>query len=261
MQRRHLILAVVTGLTLGACSRGDKLIIGTDATYPPFEFVDPQGQISGVDIEIGKEIGRTLGKEVEFRNINFDGLQTALQTGAVDLLISSVSATPERRKSLDFSDPYLKTGLSVLVAKDSPVTKAEDLYAPGRKVVVRLGTTGETWVRQHLKDAQIKAMDNDPACVMEVVNANVDAWIYDQISVMNHHKEHPHKTRALLAPLREEEWAVALPQGKDDLKAKVNETLARMKTDGSFKRLADRFMAKEQEMMAAQGIPFVFEIK
>jgi polar amino acid transport system substrate-binding protein len=255
------LLALSLLFTLCACSRGNKLVIGTDATYPPFEFVDENGVITGVDIEIGKEIGKALGREVEFKNINFDGLQTALLTNALDLVISSVSATPERRKAVDFSDPYVKTGLSVLVAKDSPVMKSDDLQAPGRKIVVRLGTTGETWAREHLKNAEIKALDNDTSCVMEVVNANVDAWIYDQVSIMRHHAEHAEKTRALLTPLREEVWAVALRQGETEMKAKINEVLARMKADGSFKRLADRFMAKEQKMMAEQGIPFVFELK
>jgi polar amino acid transport system substrate-binding protein len=255
------LLALSLLFTLCACSRSHKLVIGTDATYPPFEFVDEKGVITGVDIEIGKEIGKALGREVEFKNINFDGLQTALLTNALDLVISSVSATPERRKAVDFSDPYVKTGLSVLVAKNSPVMKSGDLDAPGRKIVVRLGTTGETWAREHLKNAQIKALDNDTSCVMEVVNANVDAWIYDQVSIMRHHAEHAEKTRALLTPLREEVWAVALRQGETEMKAKINEVLARMKADGSFKRLADRFMAKEQKMMTEQGIPFVFELK
>ncbi len=261
MKRRAFPLALAAVLALGACSRGDKLIIGTDASYPPFEFKNEAGEIVGVDIEIGKEIAKALGKEVEFRNINFDGLQAALLTGSVDLVISSVSVTEERLKAVDFSEPYVKNGLAVLVPKDSPVMKAEDLHAPGRKIVTRLGTTGESWARENLKDAQIKALDNDTSCVMEVVNANVEAWIYDQISIMNHHAMHPEKTRALLTPLREEVWAVELPKGKDELKAKVNEVLARMQADGSFKRLADRFMAKEQKMMAEQGIPFVFEIK
>lgn len=254
-------LVLITLFALCACSRSDKLIIGTDATYPPFEFVNEKGEITGVDIEIGKEIGQALGREVTFKNINFDGLQTALLTGAIDLVISSVSATPERRKAVDFSDPYVKTGLSVLAAKNSPVMKGDDLRIPGRKIVTRLGTTGETWAREHLKSAQIKALDNDTSCVMEVVNANVDVWIYDQISIMRYHAEHPEKTRALLAPLREEVWAVALPKGKAELKAKINEVLARMRQDGRFQHLADRFMAKEQKMLADQGIPFVFELK
>lgn len=248
-------------LTLCACTRSNKLIIGTDATYPPFEFVDAKGQISGVDIEVGREIGKALGREVEFRNINFDGLITALRTGSIDLVISSMTATPERRQSIDFSEPYVKTGLAVLVAKDSTVQSAADLKTPGRKIVVRLGTTGESWARENLKDAKIIALDADVSCVMEVVNASVDAWIYDQLSIMNYQSKYASKTRALLAPLREEVWAIGLKQGNDELKTKVNEVLTRMHSDGSFTRLAERFMAKEKTMMTAQGLPFVFELK
>ena len=166
---RFLALSLL--FTLCACSRSTKLIIGTDATYPPFEYVDEKGQISGVDIEVGREIAKALGREVEFRNINFDGLITALRTGSIDLVISSMTATPERRQSIDFSEPYVKTGLSILAAKDSTVQSAADLKTPGRKIVVRLGTTGEHWVRENLKEAKIIALDADVSCVMEVVNA------------------------------------------------------------------------------------------
>lgn len=258
---KHLLSAFFLCLLLSACSRGNKLIIGTDATYPPFEFVDESGNITGVDIEVGREIAKSLGKEVEFRNINFDGLITALRSGSIDLVISSMTATPERRQSIDFSEPYVKTGLAVLVAKDSTLQNADDLKAPGRKIAVRLGTTGESWARANLKEAKIIALDADVSCVMEVVNGNVDAWIYDQLSIMNYHAKHAAKTRALLAPLREEVWAVALKQGNTELKTKVNEVLSRMRADGTFSKLADRYMAKEKALMTAQGLPFVFELK
>lgn len=256
---RFLALSLL--FSLCTCSRSDKLIIGTDATYPPFEYVNEKGEISGVDIEVGREIGKALGREVEFRNINFDGLITALRTDSIDLVISSMTATSERRKSIDFSEPYVKTGLSILAAKDSTLQSAADLKTSGRKIVVRLGTTGESWARENLKDAKIIALDADVSCVMEVVNGNVDAWIYDQLSIMNYYAKHAERTRALLAPLREEVWAVGLKQGNDELKTKVNEVLARMRSDGSFTKLAERFMAKEKQMMTAQGLPFVFELK
>jgi len=255
---RRLLFALL--LLLTACSKRDVLVIGMDATYPPFEFVDEKGQISGVSVEIGREIGKTAGKEVEFRNINFDGLITALRTGSIDLVISSMTASDERRKSIDFSEPYVKTGLAILAGKDAPVQSVADLQAPGRKIVVRLGTTGESWARQNLPKAEIKALDLDTACVLEVVNGNVDAWVYDQLSIMNYHAKHPEKTRAILAPLREESWAVGLQQGDAARKALVNETLARMRKDGSFAKLAEQFMAKEREMMKQQGLPFVFEL-
>ena len=257
---QSLRLAVLILVCLGvSCSKRDVLVIGTDATYPPFEYVNAQGRISGVSVAMGEAIARRLGKPVEFQNINFDGLIPALQTGRIDLIISSLTANEQRRKSIDFSVPYVKTGLAVLVAKDSSVQTTEDLKSPGRKLAVRIATTGEHWCREHLPSAKLVALDTDAACVLEVVNGTVDAWVYDQVSVMNYHAKHTGRTRALLAPLREEVWAVGLKKGRDDLKALVDEVIGRMKADGSFAKLAEKHLARERDMMKAQGLPFVFE--
>ncbi len=256
-------LCALGTLLLSSCDQGPRatLIIGMDATYPPFEFVNDQGQITGISAEIGQQIAKRIGKPVEFRNMNFDGLIPALQTGQIDLIISSVTANDERRRSIDFSDPYVKTGLSILVAKDSPVQTAEDLRAPGRKLAVRIATTGEQWCRKELPQAQLVSLDTDAACVLEVANGTVDAWVYDQISVMNYHAQHPQRTRALLAPLREEVWAVGLKKGQEPLRDQINATLTQMRQDGSFTRLADRYLAKERDFMKAQNLPFVFELQ
>ncbi len=246
----------------GGCGRKDDvLVIGTDATYPPFEFVNDKGEIAGVDVELGREIAKSLGKTAEFRNINFDGLITALKSGSVDLVISSMTANDERRQSIDFSDPYVKNGLAVLAGKNSPVASSEDLKTPGRKVVVRLGTTGEMWARKELRQARITSLDSDAACVLEVVKGGAEAWVYDQVSILNYHQRHQDTTRAMLAPIREEFWAVGLRQGQPELKRQVNEALARFRAGGGFSKLADQYLAKERDLMKAQGLPFVFELE
>lgn len=236
-----------------------RLVIAMDATYPPFEYTNETGEFTGVSVDLGKAIGEHLGRQVEFRNINFDGLIAALKSGSVDIIISSVTANDERRKSVAFSEPYVKTGLALLLSKSSPAQKVEDLNDPARKVVVRLGTTGEQYVRQHLPKATIMALDGDTACVMEVVKGSADAWIYDQISLMNYHARHPDTTRVLLKSLRDEVWAVALRQGEDDLREKVNECILKLRKDGSFARMGDKHLGKYRALMQAQGIPFVFD--
>ncbi|HCN77937.1 MAG TPA: amino acid ABC transporter substrate-binding protein [Verrucomicrobiales bacterium] len=258
----HLLLRALLVFALAflaCCSRRDALVVGMDATYPPFEYVDKNGSITGVSTAIGEEAARVLGRPVVFQNMPFDGLIPALQTGRIDLIISSLTANDQRRQSIDFSEPYVRTGLSILVAKDSPVQSADDLRAPGRKLAVRIATTGEQWCRQELPQARLTALDTDAACVLEVVNGKVDAWVYDQVSIMNYHMQHPERTRALLTPLREESWAVGVKKGRPDLMAAVNEALARMKTDGRFTELAEQYLAKERALMKAQGLPFVFE--
>lgn len=259
------LLAGMLLLGLAGCKPGGQvrpLVIGMDATYRPFEYVDEKGQITGVSVEIGRAIAKELGREVVFRNINFDGLIMALKTGSIDMIISSMTANEERRKSILFSEPYVKTGLSVLVAKGSPVQAAADLKGAGRKLAVRIGTTGETWCAQHLPEAQLVRLDTDAACVLEVVNGSVDAWVYDQISVMNYHAQHVAQTRALLAPLREEFWAVGMAKTADAaLVGGVNVALKKMREQGAFGALADRFLAAERDLMKQQGLPFVFELE
>lgn len=238
------------------------LIIGMDATYRPFEYVDDGGQIAGVSVDIGRAIAAELGREVEFRNIQFDGLIMALKTGAIDLIVSSMTATEERRRSVAFSDPYVKTGLAVLAATGSPVHSANDLKVPGRRVVVRIGTTGESWCQAQLPEATLVRVDSDAACVLEVVNGAVDAWVYDQISIMNYHAQHAGTTRALLAPLREEFWAVGLRKDAPPaLIEGVNGALKKLRMTGGFETLAEKHLAAERQMMREQQLPFVFELE
>lgn len=260
-----MVLSVLVVLCFGCRPVEDEakpLLIGMDATYRPFEFVDDKGEITGVSVEIGKAIGRQLGREVVFKNINFDGLVVALKTGAIDLIISSMTATEERRKSIRFSDPYVKTGLSILVGRESPVAVVDDLKAVGRRLAVRIGTTGESWSMEHLPEAKLVRLDSDAACVLEVVNGSVDAWVYDQISVMNYHAQHPSQTRALLKPLREEEWAVGMRRDeKEVMIVGVNEALRSLREVGGFSAIADQYLSVERAFMERQGLPFVFEQK
>ena len=262
---RRVYLASCLAATFAGCRartrtrQEHEIVVGTDPTYPPFEFVNEQGQISGVSVEIGKAISQVTGKPLVFRRRSFEGLIPALQSGQIDLVISSLTASEQRRQSIDFSDPYVKTGLSILAARTSPIETAADLKVPNRRIAVRIGTTGEQWCRQELPDAQLVSLDTDAACVMEVVNATVDAWVYDQISILNYHAKHRERTRALLAPLREEVWAVGVKKGRDELRSQVNAALATMKQQGAFKKIADKYLAKERDLMRAQGLPFVFE--
>lgn len=249
---------------LSACSPKPEgggvkpLIIGTDATYPPFEFKEASGELSGVSIEMGKALAAYLGRPVEFRNIAFDGLITALQTGSIDMIISSMTANDERRKSLDFSDPYVTTGICLLLPKNSSLKSADELKEGAHTVVVKIGTTGEQWARANLPKAKIVALDSDPACVMEVGKGSADAWVYDQISVMNYSSRNPDTTKALLAPIRTEMWAIGLRKG-EPLTPSINAFIADYRAKGGFSKLADKYLAKERDYMAAQGLPFVFD--
>ena len=248
------LLALFTVIAQAA----EPLRVGMDLSYPPFETIGPDGKPEGVSVEIAEALAGELGRPLKVENMPFTGLIPALKTGKIDLIISSMTATSERAKAVAFSDPYLTTGLGALVPKNSNARNLVDIDQPGNTVVVRQGTTGEVFARKNLKNARLLTLDKESACVIEVAQGKAAAFIYDQMSVFQNHKRNPETTRALLAPLQTESWAVALRQGDKELLAAVNSFLAKYRAEGGFDRLSERFLAEEKAAFAAQGIPFFF---
>jgi polar amino acid transport system substrate-binding protein len=256
----HTVWSLLLGslVVASACAAAEPLRVGMELSYPPFEMTDPQGRPAGVSVRLAEALGRHLGRPVRIENIAFDGLIPALKAGHVDCVISSMTATPERARSIAFSEPYLKTGLALLIAATSPVRSADDLDGPGRVVAVKQGTTGQQWAVTSLKKARVLVLDTEAAAVLEVLQHRADAFIYDSMSVYTNHRKHPMKTRAALTPFKEESWAVGLKQGNDDLRRQVNEFLERYRADGGFDRLGDEFLAEQKKYFAEHGIPFYF---
>jgi len=256
-----LVVAAATAvpwLAAVVTAAGPPLRVGMELSYPPFEMTDPQGRPSGVSVRLAEALGRHLGREVVIENIAFDGLIPALKTGRIDCIISSMTATPERGRSIAFSAPYLRTGLAPLVHAASPVRSSADLDLPGRTVAVKKGTTGHHYAATTLKRARLLVLDKESAAVLEVVQGKADAFIYDSLSVYQNHKRHRDTTRACLRPFHEETWAVGLRLGDTALRDQVNEFLAAFRAEGGFDRLAAEFLPEEKAAFEAQGIPFAF---
>jgi polar amino acid transport system substrate-binding protein len=234
------------------------LRVGMDLSYPPFETIGPDGRPAGISVEIAQALAAHLGRPLQIENIPFTGLIPALKTGKIDLIISSMTATEERAKAVAFSDPYLTTGLAVLVPASSGASGLANLDLPGKTIVVRQGTTGEVFARTNIRQAKILTLEKENACVLEVTQGKADGFIYDQMSVFQNAQRQSGKVRALLAPLQKESWAIALRPSDAELLKQVNAFLARFRTDGGFNRLADKYLADEKAAFAEQGIPFVF---
>lgn len=203
---------------------GDEkpLRVGMELSYPPFETVDERGEPRGFSVDLAKELAQYLHRQLVIENISYVGLIPALKNGQIDLIISSMSATEERKNSIDFSDPYLAVNLALLVNRHSSVRSAADLNQKGRKVVVKIGTTGYHYAEKHFPLAEIILLDKESGAVMEVVQGKADAFLYDQFSVYTHWKKNPKETRALFVPLQTEYWSIGIRKGNHELKEKVN---------------------------------------
>jgi len=232
------------------------LIVGMELAYPPFEMTDTSGKPDGVSVQLAKELGKAIGRAVEIRNMAFDGLIPALKTGKIDIIISSMTATAERAHSIDFSDPYLTTGLCLLLGKSVPATGIADLDKPGRTIAVKKGTTGHSYAASHIKQASVLVLDKEAAAVLEVVQGKADAFIYDQMSTFQNYMRNKETTRAILTPFQTESWAVGIRKGNDELKIKINRFLADFRRAGGFDKLGDRYLKVEKEAFRRLGYPF-----
>jgi len=254
-----LIAAVLTSLVPG-CTRNasDELVVGMELAYPPFEMTDESGNPAGVSVDLAHALGNHLGRNVRIENVSFDGLIPALKTGRIDLVISSMTANEERAKSIDFSDPYVHTGLALLTGAGGEIKHVEHLNEKDRTVAVKIGTTGHVYAQEHLGNARILILERESECVLEVVQGTADAFIYDQLSIYKNWMRQKNTTQAILDPFQKEAWAIGLKKGNDTLRGEVNEFLAAYRDRGGFDDLADKHLADMKKVFEDLDYPFVF---
>jgi polar amino acid transport system substrate-binding protein len=265
LQLRYFLLLVLL-LICAACSPPPPaagqdqgvLKVGMELAYPPFEMEDARGNPSGVSVDLARALGDSLQRPVSIENIPFNGLIPALKTGKIDLIISSMTETPERAQSIDFSDPYLRTGLCLLVGKGSAIHGIADVDKPNITVVVKQGTTGQVYARDHIKSARVLVLDKETECVLDLVQRKADAFIYDQMSTYANWKQHPEDTTPILAPFQAESWAIGIRQGNDALREKVNAFLKQYRATGGFEKLGDKYLAGQKAAFKSMNVPFVF---
>jgi polar amino acid transport system substrate-binding protein len=256
MNLRHVVVLLLV-LALPATA-AERLLVGMELAYPPFEMRDERGEPAGVSVDLARALGEHLGVPVEIQNLPFDGLIPAVKTGRIDLIISSMTATTERAASIDFSDPYLKTGLCLLVRAASDIHALAEADRAGRTIAVKKGTTGHLFASQQLRAARPLVLDKESACVLEVVQGKADAFIYDQMSTLAHWRKNRETTRALLTPFQQEAWAIGVRKGRDGLLGRVNAFLAGYRARGGFEKLGDKWLAEQKAEFKKLGIDFVF---
>jgi polar amino acid transport system substrate-binding protein len=256
---RVLLFAALSLVLCGSgCAPAGRqpLAIGMELNYPPFEMIDARGQPVGISVDLAMALAQYLHRDVLIENIPFDGLIPALKTGKIDLIISSMTATPERAQSIAFSAPYLRTGLCLLVNQRANIQSIEQADQPDFAVVVKQGTTGQLYARTHLRRARVLVVEKEDACVLEVVQGKAQAFIYDQMSIFNHWQRNQQTTTGLLKPFQEEDWAIGLRRGDDALKSQVNAFLSAYRAEGGFHRLGDKHLKEQKAAFGKLGVPF-----
>ena len=254
-----ILAACISALVLGGCARKQShtLAVGMELSSPPFETTDEHNQPTGIGVDLARALAAYLHRDLVIENTKFEGLIPALQTGRIDLIISSMTATEERARTIDFSDPYVRISICLLAGANAGLHAGDDLNAPGRRLVVKNGTTGADYARDHLGKATVYQIADESACVLEVIQGKADAFIYDQMSVYELQKRNPATTRAVFQPLQRENWAIGIGKKHEELRRGVNAFLADFKAKQGLEHLAGKYL-NDQDALKEMGDPFSF---
>jgi polar amino acid transport system substrate-binding protein len=224
--------------TLSRIRRVGTLRVGTDATYPPFESIDPASrQVVGFDADLVRAVGNRLGARVEFLVVPFDGILAALRSGKYDAVISALTITDDRAREVLFSEPYYAAGQSIVVRNGSPVGAEADL--PGRRIGVQLGTTGEREAHK-IAGAQVVSFDAIGAAFIDLANGRLDAVIADTPTAALFSADHP-EIVLVGAPITRESYGIAMRMGDLDLKGAVDGAIQALDRDGTVRSLREKW--------------------
>lgn len=224
--------------TLDRIRREGVLRVGTDATYPPFETVSPSdGTVVGFDADLMREIGARLSARVEFLVVPFDGILAALNAGKYDAVISALTITEERERTILFSEPYYAAGQSICVRSDSPARDIADLT--GRRIGVQLGTTGER-LAQKIAQAEVVSFDAIGAAFLDLRIGRLDAVIADTPTAALFTRQHG-DVHLVGPPITRESYGIALRKGDAPLKKAVDGILVDLERSGKLLELKRRW--------------------
>ena len=193
MKKATKVMALATAMVLLACTltacgssaKGGKITFGTNAEFPPFEYVTSEGvidQYDGIDMAIAKSIAEQNDMTVVVENMEFDSLLVALQNGHVDAVIAGMTATDERRGTVDFSTPYYTATQVMIVKEDSDIASAADMA--DKKICVVQGYTGEVCVND--MGYPYEAFKKGTEAVMELVNGKCDVVVIDSATAQKY---------------------------------------------------------------------------
>ncbi len=224
-----------------------KVVIGTSADYPPFEFINEQNDFDGFDIAVIREIGKRLGLTIELKDISFDGLIAALKGNQIDGIIAAMSATAERDKEVDFTMNYYIGTDAVLVKEGSTlvINTAEDMA--GKKIGVQAGTIHETWVQENLvatgkaKDADVSRYERAELAIADLKNGRIQVVAMDYFAAKAYIAQGG-IAMALEQNLSGENMAIAVREGAAGLQWHFNKIIQDLWDEGFIEQLAEQYL-------------------
>ena len=240
---KKLLIGLVGAAMICGCGEKDNsLKMITEATFPPYEFLRGQ-EIAGIDVEICRAVAKKLNRPFKAETVDFDSVIPAVISGKADLAAAGITVTEDRKKNVDFSIPYVKTGIVVIYKKSNPFKNIEQLK--GKKIGVQGGTTSETFVLEQLK--QEPERSKSPAeAVAALKSGRVEFVIADIDPAKNCVKGEA--DLALSDFITSEEYAVAIRKGQPELLKAIDETITELKASGQLDQWIRQFTEESDKL-------------
>lgn len=240
-----LLVGLLVAMSGTAFAADEKLYVGTDTSFVPFEYKGKDGEYTGFDIDLWAEIAKRIGVEYELKPMDFNGLIPGLTTGNLDVALAAIFIKSSREEKIDFSHPYFRAGLKVMVPADNTDIKGpEDLE--GKTVAVKLGTATVEYV-ESLNPGKIVKFPNIDQAYLEVATGGADAAMHDTPNVLYYIKTAGQgRVKAVGPDVKAAQYGIAFPQGSE-LRDKVNIALLKMMEDGTYAELYRKWFDADPE--------------
>ena len=219
-----------------------KLIMSTNAAFPPYEMTTDSGEFEGIDIETAQAIADKLGLELQIDDMDFDAALLAVQQGKSDMVMAGVTVTDERQNVMDFTDSYATGIQSIIVKEDSDIVSVDDLA--GKKIGTQRGTTGYLYCSDDFGDENVVAYDDGLTAVQMLNNGQVDCVVIDNAPAKEFIAANP-GLKLLDTAYVEEDYAIGVGKGNTELKDAINTALEELKADGTLQAIVDKYITAE----------------
>ena len=245
----------LTGCGEDPQANSNTLKVGSTIDFAPFEFQDEkQSEYQGFDMDLIRAIGKEMGKEVQISNIGFDGLIPALQAKNIDVVISGMTITDERKENVLFSDPYYQSGLQIVVrSDDNSINSFADLK--GKSLAVQIGTSSSNEAKK-IENATVKELNTPADCFIELQNKGADAVINDR-PVNDYAIKEGGITglKALPERLTAEDYGIAMAKDNVELQKQVNDALKKIRDNGEYDKIFEKWFGGQVPQAQPESQP------
>ncbi|SJZ43232.1 basic amino acid ABC transporter substrate-binding protein [Selenihalanaerobacter shriftii] len=217
-----------------------KIVIGSDASYKPFEYHNAEGEIVGFDVDFLNAIGKELGIEVEFVDTAFDGIIPGLNANKYDIAVSAMTITEKREKAVDFTEPYFNAGQVIAVMEGTnDIKTTKDLK--GKVVAVQLGTTGDLKATKDIEGIkEVKRYEKITQAFIELKNGRADAVVNDLPVTAAYIMENS-DVKMVGKPFTEEQYGIATREEDNELEKALNDAIAKLKENGTYDEIHNKW--------------------